>query len=151
MVSIAALRRLLLCCALGAVLGRLLDDDVAPLHHGAAHNARAWERAGVTPGRLCPVGSVLGEYVRRHRLQAHPPSDFGHGCGERCTLKSGNAELFLDRDVKRVLSHFHFERGKTFLLNMRVCFFEQILSWENAAAGNIHSLQMPAWPNGQGV
>jgi hypothetical protein len=65
-------------------LGALTTGSGTPageaLHDGPAHVARAWATAPVVPGRLCPAGSVIGEYVRRHQLM-HPPSDFGNGGG----------------------------------------------------------------------
>ena len=49
-------------------------------HSAALQNARQWADAPVVPGRLCPTSSILGEYVRRHKLRT-PPSDFNNGGG----------------------------------------------------------------------
>jgi hypothetical protein len=52
----------------------------APAGEGPAHVAHSWATAPVVPGKLCPPGSVLGEYVRRHKMMT-PPNDFGNGGG----------------------------------------------------------------------
>ena len=57
-----------------------LRKGAAPAGEGPAHVAHSWATAPVVPGKLCPPGSVLGEYVRRHKMMT-PPNDFGNGGG----------------------------------------------------------------------
>jgi hypothetical protein len=55
-----------------------VSEKSAPLSRSQALNARQWTDAPVVPGRLCPTSSVLGEFVRRHKLRT-PPADFNNG------------------------------------------------------------------------
>ena len=68
---------LLLLLAADSTQARVADKS-APLSSSQALNARQWADAPVVPGRLCPTSSVLGEFVRRHKLRT-PPSDFNNG------------------------------------------------------------------------
>jgi hypothetical protein len=76
----AALALALLACFAAPCAAALRARRAAPAGEGPAHVAHSWATAPVVPGKLCPPGSVLGEYVRRHKMMT-PPNDFGNGGG----------------------------------------------------------------------
>jgi hypothetical protein len=79
----------LLCLARSVHAARLAGSQDAA--ERPAHVAHAWARAPVVPGRLCPAGSVIGEYARRHKMVT-PPTDFGNGGGSGTAWMQRNWE-----------------------------------------------------------